>query len=111
MQLKNIISLWVLSALLIAQLAVAGHSAAHPDHGFETAGISQSHTDTDHNKRGHDCPECLLSKSLQAALYSEGIVVISLELRATDLSLPEHYSVSSESLKPYRSRAPPRFLI
>ena len=68
--------LWfVLVGLMAGQLAVASHSALHPDHGISLAAFAADRADeadghaphAPHQKPPPACADCVLAKSLQAA--------------------------------------------
>jgi len=115
MHFRKFISIWALLALMIAQ-----HSASHIDHVFSQE-VADSHAghdehyhdehhhDEDHEK--HECPECLLTKSLQTAYYNASIV-LSFVQQADELILQQQYFITSlNRYKAHPPRAPPAILI
>lgn len=113
MHLKKFVSLWALLALLLGQVALAQHSANHTDHGVSFE-LSSSHSDDhDHQEKSkkHQCPECVLTKSLQTAFYNAP-VTLSFNFR-TEVLLPQQYFIVT-AVNHYNSnspRAPPAILI
>lgn len=107
--------MWALLALMLGQVALAQHSASHIEHGFSQE-IVASHDagDTHHHdkkNKKHDCPECLLTKSLQTAFYNAATISVVTSGSKT-LALPKQSYLIVE--RPYRAnapRAPPTILI
>lgn len=115
MHYKKFISLFALLALMLGQVAVAQHSAAHVDHGFIVQ-ISSAHDDCNKSSHEdkesqHNCPECALQKTLQVALYHTPTVFIapneteSLTLYSTSFKLIKHLRETNAP------RAPPVIFI
>lgn len=110
--------MWALLALAFAQFAIAGHSAVHADHAFEIA-HAQQQISHDHNSghgdsdapRPHECPECLLVKSLQTAFHASDVGVADFALPAETVSSTKTPYISQAVSSPYSPRAPPAFLI
>lgn len=115
MHSRKLVSIWALLALMLGQVTLAQHSASHIDHGFSQE-ITVSHNLCDehqHDKEDqkHECPECLLTKSLQAAFYNTP-VTLAFALKSEVLR-PQQYSVATV-VNRYNSnspRAPPVTLI
>lgn len=114
MSFRKIISLWALLALVMGQIALSQHSAAHIDHGFAVEHTAALHMDdhhSDHENNKHECPECSLTKSLQTAFYNAPALFIS----AVDLHFltpPTQVNIVNGILsKANPPRAPPTFLI
>ena len=115
MHFRNFISTWALLALMLGQVTLAQHSASHIDHGFPQESLTSydenhEHQDDKDNKK-HECPECLLTKSLQTAFYNTPFT-LSLVPEVETLALLQRFSVVS--LNRYNSnspRAPPATLI
>ena len=116
MHLRKLILIWALLALMLGQVTLAQHSVSHIDHGFSHAVSShgdhdEHHNDKDNNNKKHECPECLLTKSLQTAFYNAPFT-LSFVPQVETLVLQQRISVVS--LKQYNSntpRAPPAILI
>ena len=100
MRSRNLISLWVLLALVLGQFVLAQHSATHIEHGFSQEIIAESHHeghDHDHHhgdeeKRAHECSECFLIQSLQVAFYNAPATLF-VSLNLDYLAIPEQYSL------------------
>ena len=115
MRFKKIISIYALLALLFGHVTLAQHSAAHIEHGFVQE-ISVSYSDHDehqhdHEDTKHECPECLLTKSLQTAFYNESATLF---FASHADSLPaQQYSlvISAKLFNSNSPRAPPYILI
>lgn len=115
MDFKKLISIWALLALILGQIALSEHSASHIEHGFsqETVASNDIHDGHHHDKdsKKHECPECLLAKSLQTAFYSAPIE-LSFSLKAEVVALTTQ--IPTISINRYNSntpRAPPTDLI
>jgi len=115
MHFIKFISLWALIALMFGQVALAYHSASHIEHGFsqEMVASNDIHDEHNHDKenRKHECPECLLTKSLQTAFYNAPIT-LHFSLQAETVIFTTLIPTASVSL--YNSntpRAPPTVLI
>ncbi len=122
MRFRKFISLWVLLALMLGQVALAQHSASHIEHGFsqETVASNDIHNNHNHNhdkhnhdkdNKKHECPECLLTKSLQTAFYNAPITLnFSLQAEAVVFTtrIPTVFVNHYNSNTP---RAPPTVLI
>jgi hypothetical protein len=104
-----------LFALIIAQIFIAQHSATHINHGLSFDQHASHAADNDHpdhqNNKKHECPECLLTKSLQTAFYSIPSVVSIVTVSNTIASRQEFFIVGKENYKANIARAPPVFLI
>ncbi len=120
MHIRKVISTWALLALILGQATLAQHSASHIDHGFSQDivafyDIHDEHQHNDHqhdeDNKKHECPECLLTKSLQTAFYSAP-VTLSVGL-PSDILLPQQYSFVNlvNRYKANSPRAPPALLI
>jgi hypothetical protein len=116
MQFRKIISLWAILALAFAQIAIAQHSAAHLDHGFESI-QTQQHAAVDHDgdkdpsEKPHDCPECQLTKGLQTVIPSETGLFVGFMISGHTASMIEAPFVSIAVASSYNPRAPPSFSI
>lgn len=116
MDFRKFISVWALLALMVGQVLLAQHSATHIDHGFsqEVVVASDEVNDSHHHdedSKKHECPECLLTKSLQTAFY-HGPVTLSFAPQVKALILQPESSIFY--LNHYNSnspRAPPVTLI
>ncbi len=115
MNLRKLVSIWALLALMLAQVTLAQHSASHIDHGFsqEITASQSAHDEHQHDKdnKKHECPECLLTKSLQAAFYNTPVTLAF--FIQSDVILPQQYSFAN-FVRRYNSnspRAPPTILI
>ena len=115
MSFRKFISIWALLALMLGQVTLAQHSASHIDHGFSQE-VTTSHNDhSDHkqdpHKKKHECPECLLTKSLQAAFYNTP-VTLAFALQAETLAqIQQPITIAVNRYKANSPRAPPAFLI
>lgn len=117
MHFRKFIFAWALLALMIGQFSLAQHSAVHIDHGFSTKIIASHDGHEDHQndpKKGHlkhQCPECLLTKSLQTAFYNAPVTfVIGIEKQSRDL-FKQSSAIVDCYFNPNSPRAPPVFLI
>jgi hypothetical protein len=113
MQNRKIVYFVLLLGLFIAQFVTAYHTAEHIDHGISVISYNDQH-DHEHENQGkskHQCPECVLSKTLQIAFYhapayfSHQAHVEKIENQDTSVF------VSSLKQKSNNPRAPPAFLI
>ncbi len=100
---------------MLGQVTLAQHSASHIDHGFsQEITVSQSTNDEhqhDKDNKKHECPECLLTKSLQAAFYNTPVTLAF--VLQSEVPLPQQYSFATV-VNRYNSnspRAPPVTLI
>lgn len=118
MHSRKIILVLALLALAVGQVTLAHHSASHINHGFsQEITISQSaHDEHQHDKDGkdkkkHECPECLLTKSLQTAFYNTP-TTFSFTPHSEAIRL-QQYSFASvlDSYNSNTPRAPPVTLI
>jgi hypothetical protein len=114
MHFKKFISLWALLALMLGQVTLAQHNASHIDHGFSQAVTSHGGQDehqNDKDNKKHECPECLLTKSLQTAFYNVS-VALSFTSEAEAL-VPQQQSltIAVNLYKANSPRAPPTLLI
>lgn len=116
MHVKKTISVWAIIALSFAQLAIAQHNAVHLDHGFHGIEIDK-HAGADHGHNdenmplSHECPECLLVKSLQTAFYAGQVISVDLTHEKALVVTIEAPFVSHIITASYNPRAPPFFLI
>lgn len=115
MHFRKLISIWALIALMIAQLAVAQHSAAHFDHGFETLHLEQHAADDNHDTGDqnphYECPEYLLTKSMQHALLGDVAYSYVPSVSHHAFYIHDDEIIAARKTSPYQSRAPPAFLI
>lgn len=117
MHFRRLISLWALLALMLGQIALAEHSATHIDHGFsqETVVLHGDHNG-DHHQHDqdtdkHECPECVLTQSLQTAFYLLPTVLFSTPKAETFTLTQKSPTISSNRYKAHPPRAPPTTLI
>lgn len=116
MHFKRIIAAWAILALAFAQLAIAQHNAVHLDNSY-TEIQAQDHADAHHEHGGetppsqHNCPECLLVKSLQAAFYVDSALHVDFTLYQQALPISETLLLSQTTTSAYNPRAPPVLLI
>ena len=122
MDFRKIISLWALLALLLGQVALAGHNATHIEHGFSQEiivsydavhdhGQNHDHGHENEEAKEHQCSECLLTKALQTAFYNAPatlsffpeIEVLVAGQKSVDISINRYYANAP--------RAPPYILI
>jgi hypothetical protein len=119
MNLRKLISLCALLALFVAQISVAHHSAVHIDHGIthhqdapqlQAENVS-AHSDHDQQSKQHQCPECLLNKTLQGAFYNQQAALFHV-LSSEKTTAPQHINFHTNVIyNANAARAPPRFLI
>lgn len=120
MQKTRIISLLVIMTMMIGQIVIAQHHSAHVSHDVAQESNDYSHNDHDHGhaphkhdeeKNQHDCPECLLSQSLQIAFHNVPVTLF-VNLTSEDLTRFTQQSVVIGSYyNPNAPRAPPFTLI
>jgi len=114
MHFKKFMLAFSLCALLLGQFALAGHSIAHADHEFsDTITVCQDgHIGHDDNKdpQKHECPECVLAQSLQAAFYNAPHIIY--DALTTEIPPVRHHSgiVLDRPYKANMARAPPVFV-
>ena len=120
MHFKKLISLWVLLTLMLGQLALAEHSAIHIDHDFSqeiTVSYEQHdnhyHGDCGHQEKNeqHQCLECVLATSLQAAFYNSPITLSATSHVEDLLPIQQSFTVVVSHDKANVPRAPPSILI
>jgi len=115
MHFKKIISVWAILALAFAQIAIAQHNAVHLDHGFQSQ--IEQHADAGHEHEDkntpflHECPECLLTKTLQTAFHAGDTLALKDTLSENLFSLTETSFISNAVASAYNPRAPPILLI
>ena len=113
MHFRKLVSLWALLALMFGQVALAHHSATHIDHriSYESASTyNDEHNDQEESTK-HQCPECVLTKSLQTAFYNATATLFYAS--QAEVLLPQEYSFATV-VNRYNSnspRAPPAILI
>ena len=102
---------------MFGQVALAAHSATHIDHGISHEVIALQDQDGnhennhEHQKKKHDCPECVLTKSLQTAFYNTP-ALISVYSGMDVSPLSSHFNIFVEArYKAHSPRAPPAILI
>lgn len=116
MRFKKIISVWAILALAFVQIAIAQHNAVHLDHGFQIVQTEQqASADQERGNEdtppSHECPECLLTKSLQTAFHADSGLTVAVKL-GQDQFLSDDDSFISYAVAPaYNPRAPPTLLI
>ena len=95
---RKIITLCAFLALLFGQISLARHSAAHIDHRF-SENIIASHDNHNHDEHHHhhhneqsehECPECLLTASLQAAVLTT--IALEFSVVKSDILIQKPYS-------------------
>ena len=104
---------------MIAQIAVAQHSAVHFDHGFEAfhlehhaADHNTDNNDDSNNQKSHyECPEYLLTKSMQHALLGDVAYAYAPLTSSNDFVIRRDDVIAVRKVNFYNSRAPPAFLI
>lgn len=116
MHFKKIITVWTVLALAFAQIAIAQHSSVHLDHGFqsiqaETHASANQEPNNEDVPESHECPECLLVKSLQTAFYSDSAITVVSILKNTPFLSSNPSYVSNAVASAYTPRAPPLLLI
>ena len=100
---------------MLGQVALAQHSASHIEHGFSQE-ILASHSghdehQNDQDNKKHDCPECLLTKSLQTAFYNAPAIFV-VNLGSETLVVPKQsYLIAKNRYRTNSPRAPPINLI
>lgn len=113
--LRKSVYLFALLAVLFAQLVTAHHHASHLVHdGFVADLVAFDHSGHDNHddqKQQHQCPECLLTKSLQIALHNDQTLKLTLVESASALFGHDDYYASTIAYRPHNARAPPSFLI
>ena len=115
MHFRKFISMWALLALMLGQVALVQHSATHADHGFSQEVVvfhdgNDEHQNDQDNKK-HDCPECLITKSLQTAFYNVSSI-FPVNSAAKTLALPKQsYVIVENHYRANSPRAPPAILI
>ncbi len=117
MRFKKFIAMWALLGLMLGQIALAEHNAAHIDHHISVeiaAADCADHQEEDEhpdNAKSHQCPECVLTKSLQVALYNAPTALLSFS--RIDILVPpeDSFGISKNRDKANFARAPPYILI
>lgn len=112
------IAIFVLFALIVAQIAVSVHSVTHPDHIVSVAFASNR---IDNNKNKHNdlpqkkdkCTICLLAQMLQNVLFQLVNVTADFDAVLTiQDNLPNAITIyQSVSFNIYAPRGPPPFLV
>lgn len=100
---------------MVGQVALAHHSASHIDHGFSQE-LTASYNDhsnhkQDHHKKKHECPECLLTKSLQSAFYNAPVTLSFTAQGEVLTTTQQSLTIAVNRYKANPPRAPPAFLI
>ena len=112
MQVKKPILILILLGLFIAQFATAYHTAAHIDHEISVITLNHDHQDhDDHKKSKHQCPECVLSKTLQVAFFHSSTYIFQQSYVEKTENKDTSVFVSYLEQKSNNPRAPPSFLI
>jgi hypothetical protein len=113
MRFRKFISLWALSALMLGQVALSQHSATHINHGFCFEVAASHHDDHDHQEESekHQCPECVLTKSLQTALYNASFTLSFTSQEEAFLPQQQSLRIAVNRYKANSARAPPSILI
>ena len=113
MNFKKLTSFCALLILLFVQMALAQHNASHIDHAnsFELATSHGDEHDHQDKSEKHQCPECILTKSLLTAYYNSP-APFTFSLKAESFISIDKTSVFSKSyFNPNTPRAPPSILI
>lgn len=111
----RLVAIFVLFALMSAQISISVHSINHPDHGFSVASNhidtnkKQDHSDGQHHK--DKCPICLLAQTLQNGLSTDSLINFDIILPAQDIVQSNVTTPKTVRFRLYASRAPPTFLI
>lgn len=113
MQFRKFISLWALLALMLGQIALAQHSAAHIDHGisFEFAFSHDDNHDHQEENEKHQCPECVLTKSLQTAFYNASTTLFFASQTDSLIPVYQFRTIIIDRYQANSPRAPPSILI
>lgn len=116
MHFKKIISVWAILALAFAQIAIAQHNAVHLGHGFQSIQVGQQanidhERDNEDTPPSHECPECLLVKSLQTAFHADSALTVDFTLGQNLFSPDDSSFIPSTVASAYNPRAPPVLLI
>ncbi len=112
---KRLITCLALFALIFSQISIVKHALQNSDRVFSIAAFDvifdhdQKHDDKHHSK--HKCPECLLTKSFQSALTSDGSFDFYIPVSLESYSFAKNDVVQNIIPANYRPRAPPAFLI
>lgn len=102
---------WALVALLAGQIALAQHSAVHPDHSLVSLQTQHEGDPPEQGTHKKVCPECLLSKSLQTAYIAQtGTVLVDLASEQI-LATPTPLFLAGFIRTAHHPRGPPAFLI
>ena len=116
MHFKRFIAVWALLAIMLGQVALAQHNAAHIEHIFSQEKIAShdGHDDHHHDQEDnqkHECHECALIQSLQSAFYNAP-ALLSIDVKAEPLTIPApFYIIVGSHYKSNPPRAPPFILI
>jgi hypothetical protein len=116
MNLRKLISVCALIAMLVAQVSIAQHSAVHVNHDVslhqEAAHLSaDKDSDSDQQNTQHQCPECFLTKTLRNAFYNQEPALFPNHAAETDSPASRIHAPIKLSYNANTARAPPRFLI
>ena len=116
MNLRKLISVCALIAMLVAQVSIAQHSAVHVNHDvslhLEAAHLSaDKDSDSDQQNKQHQCPECFLTKTLQSAFYNQELFLLPNSAVETASPASLMHAPIKLSSNANTARAPPRFLI
>lgn len=107
--------MWALLAVMLGQVTLAQHSASHIDHGFsqEVVASHSGHNEDQHDKdnKQHECPECLLTKSLQAAFYNTSVTLAFVLQSEVLLHQQPSFATDANRYNSNSPRAPPVTLI
>ena len=109
---RKYISAGLLLVFVFAQIAFAHHSTVHSDHGFSTYQLSYGDPHKSDKKTSHQCPECVLIKSLQTSFPSDEILISLIKVDVDKgLSFSNKEGRSYKKTSSNQSRAPPAILI
>jgi len=102
---------------MFGQVALAQHGAKHIEHdvSFELVSSVGHHYNQKHHEHdkeeNHECPECVLVQSLQAAFYND-IKILLLTSQAQSILSTQQSSITLLNRnKAHSPRAPPATLI
>lgn len=114
MHFKKSISVWALLALIFGQLILAQHNAVHIEHGFsqEIASFHDGHKhDHDEEEKEHQCPECLLTETLNIGFYHHSTIVFMVPTTSGFTLQEKSDYILSARYQANLPRAPPVVLI
>lgn len=110
----NLIAFILFLSLIFSQITIAAHAVLHPHHDFSITVVQHDDHHHDHNdeeKPEHQCPECLLNKSLQHALANNGAIDLDSRSKLKEFVITSTNIVIETPIANYNARAPPSALI